>query len=139
MRHHSQVKCCILFLKKGYSIFVLLFVTKGDDSMNTKIDFSNNTLYVRLEGDIDHHSAKYIREDIDRELYKYQPKTLIMDLSAVDFMDSSGLGLILGRYTKVNLLGGVLKVANPSPRIEEMLILAGTDKLIPIEKGVKFI
>ena len=54
-------------------------------------------------------------------------------------MDSSGLGLILGRYTKINLLGGVLKVANPSDRIEEMLILAGTDKLIPIEKGVKYL
>ncbi|MBR5322037.1 MAG: anti-sigma factor antagonist [Clostridia bacterium] len=107
--------------------------------MKTQIDFSNETLYVKLNGDIDHHSAKYIREDIDRELYKYQPQTMIMDLSNVDFMDSSGLGLILGRYTKINMFGGVLKVANPSERIEEMLIMAGTDKLIPIEKGVKFI
>lgn len=107
--------------------------------MKTQIDFSNNTLYVRLKGDIDHHSAKYIREEIDRELYKYQPKTMIMDLSSVDFMDSSGLGLILGRYSKINMLGGILKVANPGERVEEMLKLAGTDKLIPIEKGVKFI
>ncbi len=107
--------------------------------MKTQIDFSNETLYVKLNGDIDHHSAKYIREEIDRELYKYQPSTMIMDLSNVDFMDSSGLGLILGRYTKINMFGGVLKVANPSKRIEEMLIMAGTDKLIPIEKGVKFI
>ena len=107
--------------------------------MKTQIDFSNETLYVKLNGDIDHHSAKYIREEIDRELYKYQPSTMIMDLSNVDFMDSSGLGLILGRYTKINMFGGILKVANPSKRIEEMLIMAGTDKLIPIEKGVKFI
>lgn len=107
--------------------------------MNTQIDFSKNTMYVKLRGDIDHHTAKYIREDIDCELYKYQPETVIMDLSNVDFMDSSGLGLILGRYTKVNMLGGVLKVANPTPRIEEMLVMAGTDKLIPIEKGVKMV
>ncbi len=107
--------------------------------MKTQINYSNETLYVKLNGDIDHHSAKYIREEIDRELYKYQPSTMIMDLSNVDFMDSSGLGLILGRYTKINMFGGVLKVANPSERIEEMLIMAGTDKLIPIEKGVKFI
>ena len=105
--------------------------------MNTKTEYSNNTLFVSLFGDIDHHSAKYIREDIDKEIYKYQPKTVIIDLSSVDFMDSSGLGLILGRYTKINMLGGVLKVANPTDKIEEMLILAGTDKLIPIEKGVK--
>ena len=107
--------------------------------MKTQSDYSKDTLYVKLNGDIDHHSAKYIREEIDRELYKYQPTTMIMDLSNVDFMDSSGLGLILGRYTKINMLGGVLKVANPSERIEELLIMAGTDKLIPIEKGVKFL
>ncbi len=107
--------------------------------MNTKIDYSNNTLYVRLSGDIDHHSAKYIREDIDKELYKYQPQTVIIDLSDVDFMDSSGLGLILGRYTKINMLGGILKVANPSPKTEEILLMAGADKLIPIEKGVKYL
>ena len=107
--------------------------------MNTQIDFLKDTMYVKLRGDIDHHTAKYIREDIDRELYKFQPETVIMDLSNVDFMDSSGLGLILGRYTKVNMLGGVLKVANPTPRIEEMLVMAGTDKLIPIEKGVKMV
>ncbi|MBE6718637.1 MAG: STAS domain-containing protein [Ruminococcaceae bacterium] len=107
--------------------------------MNTEISYTNQTLYIKLRGDIDHHSAKYIREDIDRELYKYQPSTVIMELSAVDFMDSSGLGLILGRYTKVNLLGGVLKIANPNERIEEILKMAGTEKLIPIEKGVKYI
>ena len=107
--------------------------------MKTQITYSKSTLYVKLNGDIDHHSAKYIREEIDRELYKYQPDTMIMDLSDVDFMDSSGLGLILGRYTKINMFGGVLKVANPSERIEEMLIMAGTHKIIPIEKGVKFI
>ena len=107
--------------------------------MKTQTDFSKDTLYVRLKGDVDHHSAKFMREEIDREIYKYQPSTVIMDLSAVEFMDCSGLGLILGRYTKVNMLGGVLKVANPTERIEDMLLMAGTDKLIPIEKGVKFV
>ena len=107
--------------------------------MNTQIEYSNKTLFVRLSGDIDHHSAKYIREDIDKELYKYQPETMIIDLSSVEFMDSSGLGLIIGRYTKINMLGGILKVANPSEKIEEILLLAGVDKLIPIEKGVKYI
>ena len=107
--------------------------------MKTQIEYSNKTLYVRLKGDIDHHTAKYIREDIDRELYKYQPQTVIIDLSSVEFIDSSGLGLILGRYTKVNMLGGIIKVANPSEKIEEILLMAGVDKLIPIEKGIKYI
>ena len=107
--------------------------------MNTQIEYSNKNLYIRLKGDIDHHSAKDIREDIDRALYKYTPETVVIDLSAVDFMDSSGLGLILGRYTKINILGGILKIANPSTKIEEILKMAGADKLIPIEKGVKYI
>lgn len=107
--------------------------------MEVKTDFSNNTLFVRLTGDIDHHSAKSAREEIDRSIYRYLPETVIIDLENIDFMDSSGLGLILGRYTKINALGGILKVSNPSPRIEEILKMAGTDKLIPIEKGVKYI
>jgi len=105
--------------------------------MSLKINYSNKTLFVSLYGDIDHHSAKYLREDIDKEIYKYRPPTVILDLSKVDFMDSSGLGLILGRYTKINMFGGILKIANPTEKVEEMLLLAGTDKLIPIEKGVK--
>ena len=127
-------------IQKGCSIFIFTQKCKLKEIfMNTQIEYSNKTLYVRLQGDIDHHSAKYIREDIDKELFKYQPQTVILELSAVEFMDSSGLGLILGRYTKVNLLGGVLKVANPNEKIEEILLMAGADKLIPIEKGVKYI
>ena len=106
---------------------------------NTEITFAKGTLFIKLYGDIDHHTAKFTREEIDREIYKYNPKTVVMELSAVDFMDSSGLGLILGRYSKINLLGGILKVANPTERIEEMLLMAGTNKIIPIEKGVKYI
>ena len=127
-------------IQKGCSIFIFAQKCKLKEKyMSTQIEYSNNTLYVRLQGDVDHHSAKYIREDIDKELYKYQPQTVILELSGVEFMDSSGLGLILGRYTKVNILGGVLKVANPNDRIEEILLMAGADKLIPIEKGVKYI
>ena len=106
---------------------------------NVEVSFDDSILRIKIKGDIDHHSAKRTREIIDLSIIDKKPLIIILDLSCVDFMDSSGLGLILGRYTKINMLGGVLKVANPSDRIEEMLLMAGTDKLIPIEKGVKYI
>ena len=96
--------------------------------------FENDTLTIRILGEIDHHCAKGIREAIDRDIYYYRPKTTILDLSDVDFMDSSGLGLILGRYTAVKELGGKLFIVGASSRTERILKLSGVDKMIPISK-----
>ena len=94
---------------------------------------SGRTLTVFLEGDIDHHNARSVRSRIDTKIYIQRPDELILDLSRVSFMDSSGLGLILGRYTKALELGIVFKVANPTPQIKRILDLAGTERLIKIE------
>ena len=91
-----------------------------------------DVLYVVIDGDIDHHSAKYIREAIDREIFLTRPKAMVLELSRVDFMDSSGLGLILGRYTRMREIGGILKLSHPTPQIIKILSLAGVDKLIPV-------
>lgn len=91
-----------------------------------------DTLYVSIDGDIDHHSAKYIREAIDREIFLARPMVMVLELSQVDFMDSSGLGLILGRYTRMREIGGILKLSHPTPQTVKILTLAGVDKLIPV-------
>ena len=57
---------------------------------------------------------------------------MMLELSRVDFMDSSGLGLILGRYTRMKDIQGILKLSHPTPQIIKILTLAGVDKLIPI-------
>lgn len=98
------------------------------------IEYNDGILIIKITGDIDHHSAKPLREEIDTNLYLYRAKTVIMDLYGVDFMDSSGLGLILGRYTKINDLGGRLIIANPDDNVSRILTLAGTDKLITINR-----
>lgn len=103
----------------------------------TEILFENECLFVRLFADIDHHSAAGIREEIDRELYRYRPKRLMIDAGGVGFMDSSGLGLILGRYTKAREIGCDFALYNPTAQIEKILRLAGTDKIIKIERGEK--
>ena len=94
---------------------------------------SGKTLTVFLEGDVDHHNARQIRSRIDTKVYIQRPDELVLDLSRVNFMDSSGLGLILGRYTKAVELGIRFKVANPTPQIKRILDLAGTERLIKIE------
>ena len=94
---------------------------------------SGKTLTVFLEGDIDHHNARSVRSKIDTKIYIQRPDELVLDLSRVSFMDSSGLGLILGRFTKACELGIVFKVQNPTPQIKRILDLAGTERLIKIE------
>ncbi len=100
---------------------------------NVKSITSGRSLTVYIEGDIDHHNARAVRSRIDTKIYIQRPDELIIDLSRVSFMDSSGLGLILGRYTKATELGIVFKVANPTPQIKRILDLAGTERLIKIE------
>lgn len=90
-------------------------------------------LTVFLEGDIDHHTAQSVRARIDTKMFIKRPSELILDLSGVHFMDSSGLGLILGRFTKASELGIGFKVANPNEQIRKILDLAGTERLIKIE------
>ena len=63
----------------------------------TEISFGNYTLNVKIRGDIDHHSVKKVRAQIDDAISSKRPHFVFLDLSSVDFMDSSGLGLILGR------------------------------------------
>ena len=97
------------------------------------IEYDEGILVIKIAGDIDHHSAKPLREEIDTDLYLYRAKTVIMDLCGVDFMDSSGLGLILGRFTLARELGGVLRVVDPTDEVMRILDLAGTSRLNKIE------
>lgn len=96
-------------------------------------EFYDGTLRVTLEGEIDHHSAVATRGEIDRLIYEYRPRRLELALSRIGFMDSSGLGLVMGRYALVRDLGGELAVIDPSPAIMRIFKLAGMDRLIRIE------
>ncbi|MBE6613788.1 MAG: STAS domain-containing protein [Ruminococcaceae bacterium] len=93
---------------------------------------SDGCLTVYLEGDIDHHSAQTIRSRIDTKLFLTRPRELVLDLSRVNFMDSAGLGLILGRFTKAAELGVQFRLASPNRHIQKILDLAGMERLIPI-------
>lgn len=94
-------------------------------------------LELVLRGEIDHHCAVRVRTEIDRLLMDKRPKKTILNLSRIDFMDSSGLGLIMGRYALMQRIGGELTLRSPSPRILRIFELAGLGRMIKIEKEQK--
>ncbi|MEE5992775.1 MAG: anti-sigma factor antagonist [Oscillospiraceae bacterium] len=90
-------------------------------------------LHIRLDGEIDHHSSSFMRSEIDDAIYAYLPEMLVLDFGDVSFMDSSGIGLIMGRYKIISPLGSDLLIANPSPHISRILKLAGMERLAKIQ------
>ncbi len=101
--------------------------------MNIQINASDELVTVYLTGEIDHHSAGEIRAEIDRSLESNCPKLLVMDFKHVGFMDSSGIGLVMGRYKLMQTMGGEVKVINTPSHIKKVMKLAGLDKLAVIE------
>ena len=90
-------------------------------------DYNNGELKVYLDEELDVKSCKVLRGIIDGYIMKYQPKELVMDLTKVDFMDSSGIGLILGRYNLLKLLGDNMKVINVKQNIKRIIELSKID------------
>ena len=107
--------------------------------MPAKIELSpdQETMTVLLTGEIDHHSAQKMREEIDSGAQQHLPKTLILDFGGVDFMDSSGIGLVLGRYRTMQELGGELCLQDMPAHIRKVMRVAGIDNLRMIQKGGK--
>ena len=86
-------------------------------------------LTAKLCCDIDHHTAKYMREKIDNALFEKKPKILIIDFTEVVFMDSSGLGLILGRAEKASALDCAVRLCGLSPALMKLVRLCGIDRV----------
>jgi len=94
-------------------------------------------LFVRLKGDLDLYSVDKIKELVDHELKRTQARLLLIDLSRVAFMDSSGLGFILGRYRHLRGKGGRVVLAAPGPQVRRVLELAGVERIIKIYDSKK--
>ena len=104
---------------------------KNTDCIKEKSD--GKTLTVVLSGELDHHNAVNFRTKIDGMIKTQKPTTLVLDLEHIDFMDSSGLGLIMGRYHNVQAYGGKLIIRNPSEAILKICRLSGIGRFVKIE------
>lgn len=99
-----------------------------------KIDFSmqGTTLVVVPSGEIDHHTSVTMRERVDREFQKRRAKNIVFDFNNIMFMDSSGIGLLMGRYRTVAICGGSIALFNVKPKVSQMLELSGIYKLMKV-------
>ena len=94
-------------------------------------------LIFEIEEDIDECCVQKIRRRIDNEIQRYMPKEVIFDFSNVSFMDSAGIGLIIGRYKLINMIGGELNIANVNTQIQKIFEMSGLLRLIPVEQKDK--
>ena len=103
--------------------------------MPLKISVSGEVITAYLDGEIDHHSASVMRNEIDAAVEKNMPTMLVLDFRDVSFMDSSGIGLVMGRYKKTREIGAELHITNTSPQIYKVMRLSGLERLAVIDRG----
>ena len=93
-----------------------------------------DTVTALLTGEIDHHGAGKVRDTIDDSLRRTCPRMLVLDFGGVEFMDSSGIGIVLGRYRLMQDMGGKLALRNLPPHIRRVMQVAGISSLDIQEK-----
>jgi len=97
--------------------------------MSVEINVTGEVVTAYLKGEIDHHTAREMRQAIDSAVELNMPSLLILDFSAVSFMDSSGIGLVMGRYRNLLKSGAELHITGTPPNIYKVMRLAGLEKL----------
>ena len=88
-------------------------------------------LIFEIHEDIDECVAQKIRRRLDNEIERYMPKEVIFDFNKVSFIDSAGIGLVIGRYKLANMLGGKVRVANLTTTVKKIFEMSGILKIIP--------
>lgn len=94
-------------------------------------------LTLRISEEIDESTTEKLRRKIDNEITRFLPRKVIFDFSDVSFMDSAGIGMLLGRYKIIRMLGGQLELINVNRQIEKVFEISGILRIIPINKEEK--
>ncbi|MGB9779418.1 anti-sigma F factor antagonist [Caldanaerobacter sp.] len=109
--------------------------------MGVKISKKDYTLIVKIDGELDHHQAESVKKTIDEEYEKKDCKNIIFDLKNLTFMDSSGIGVIIGRYKKVKNNGGKVAIANTGQHLKKLIEVSGLLRIIKcynsLEEAIK--
>ena len=137
--------------RRDYNYYNLFFVLiksnwcKNDEQMKTTkvvrrrkdvvtdYEKETRTLFLRVTEEIDQHTADKIRRKLDSEIEIYSPKKVIFDFNGIEFMDSSGIGMVLGRYKLVKMLGGTFEIINVNKRLKRIFDMSGVSRIIDIK------
>lgn len=99
--------------------------------METQYYKNKKILVLKIDEEIDECSVKNIRRRADYEIEKFMPREVIFDFNRVTFMDSAGIGMVIGRFKQENILGGKTEVANLSDGVRKIFEMSGVLKIIP--------
>ena len=102
--------------------------------MNIDYIAKDKQLIFEITEEIDHHTTEKIRRRMDNEITKYMPRKIVFDFNQVTFMDSAGIGMLVGRYKMVKMLGGSAELIHVKPSIKKIFEMCGVLKIIPIRK-----
>ena len=98
--------------------------------MKIKLIGEKRALVVDVEGELDHHTAAALRENVERKIKTTNASNIIFNFSGLKFMDSSGIGVIMGRYKTVKLLGGKMIIFGAGRQAKRILEMSGIDKIV---------
>lgn len=98
--------------------------------VSTKLS-RNNALAIIFDGELDQSVAEKIRKELDEYLDKVSPSCVIFDMQKLSFMDSTGIGLIMGRYKKIKAKNIPVYIGNPNKQIDKVLLISGLYSIIP--------
>ena len=104
--------------------------------MNCKYIQEDKLLLFQITEEIDHHFAEEIRRKADYEITRYMPRKIVFDFNKVTFMDSAGIGMLIGRYKVAKMLGGTIELINVKPSIKKVLEMSGVLKIVPIKNSI---
>ena len=100
--------------------------------MESRYYETDKLLILKITEEIDEHTTKEIRRRADYEIERYMPKRVVFDFDSVTFMDSAGIGLIIGRYKFAKMIGAKVEVSNLTKSVKRIFEMRGILKLIPI-------
>ncbi len=101
--------------------------------MEMRLEYLGSTLVAKLEGELDQSCATEIREKLDAKISRHGINNLVFDFEGVSFMDSSGIGMLIGRYKLIKARGGKMLIVRTQPQVSKVMEVAGINKLMDCE------
>lgn len=103
--------------------------------LNVQMLIKKNILYARLEGELDQHTVEDLRVRTSELIEKYQIRYLVLNFKKLQFMDSSGVGYIIGRYNRLKKIAGGVVLCSLNEHIWKLVLLSGLNKICTIMKN----